>query len=287
MYHSGVVVDGTYLTYHELVVNQTAASFAANISVMTGYNRDEAGVNIDAAAYPSNDTTLATYFNAEVARQFSMPSNASSILGLDKPANISVFSGRPTALTPAQILSASVRIATDAVFTCYGLANTYSAAKHSAYKSAYFYQFNRTYQTSGYTRPWCIPPKTAARPDGDPDGEYMKCHAGEQMVVFGTERRGGFPDRDGLDIPFMQLVVDYWAAFARTGDPNPEKGYLLARGHTNTLSQVEKTGQWEAVDPEKPTMRLLQWNGGQIPFDGEAEVCKALGAPLDVFETGR
>ncbi len=35
---------------------------------------------------------------------------------------------------------------------------------------------------------------------------------------------------------------------------------------------------------EKPTMRLLQWNGAQIPF-GEGEVCAALGAPLDVFET--
>ena len=285
-------MDGTYLTYHELVVNQTAASFATNVTVMTGVNRDEAGVNIDADAYPANDTTLAAYFNAQVGRQFSMPSNASSFLGLDKPANISTFSGIPanssgvaTILTPAQILNTTVRIATDAVFTCYGLATTYSAVKHHAFRSAYFYQFNRTYNSAGYTRPWCVPPKTAARPDGDPDSEYMKCHAGEQMIVFGTLQRSGYPDRDGLDVPFMQLAVDYWTSFARTGDPNPDKGYLQARGHFHTLSQVEKTGRWEAVDAEKPTMRLLQWNGGQIPC-GEGEVCKALGAPLDVFETG-
>ncbi|KAK0620561.1 Carboxylesterase family-domain-containing protein [Immersiella caudata] len=290
---NGIVVDGDYLTYHELVVNSTAASLATNVTVMTGVNRDEAGVNIDAEAYPASNTTLAAYFNAEVARQFSMPSNASSLMGLDKPANMSTFSGVPLGannllsadLTPAQILNTSVRIATDAVFTCYGLAKTYSAVKHNAFRSAYFYQFNRTYQTAGYTRPWCNAPKTDARPDGDPDGEYMKCHGGEQMVVFGTERRSNYTDRDGLDVPFMQLVVDYWASFARTGDPNPDKGYLQARGHWHTLNQVERTGRWEAVDAESPTMRLLQWNGGQIPF-GEAEVCKALGAPLDVFETG-
>jgi len=284
------VIDGEYLTYRELVVNSTAG-YTANVTVMTGVNRDEAGVNIDADAFPSSNTTLAAYFNAQVARQFSMPSNASSYLGLDKPANISIFSHLPvsllnagTALTPEQILNTSVRIATDATFTCYGLAKTYSAVKHGAFREAYFYQFNRTYNTAGYTRPWCNAPKTAEHPDGDPNSEYMKCHAGEQMVMFGTERRSGYPDRDGLDLPFMQLAVDYWAAFARTGDPNPDPAYLKARGHWHTLSQVEKTGIWEPVNAAKPTMRLLQWNGGQIPF-GEGEVCKALGAPLDVFET--
>jgi hypothetical protein len=105
------------------------------------------------------------------------------------------------------------------------------------------------------------------------------------MVVFGTVRRGGAPDRDGFDVPFMQLVIDYWASFARTGDPNPDKGFLVARGHTHTLSQVEKTGRWEAVKADNPTQRFLQWNGAQVPF-GEGEVCKALGAPLDVFENG-
>ena len=257
---------------------------------MVGVNRDEAGVNIDADAYPANGTSLAAYFDAEVARQFSMPANASTLLGLSKPANISTFSGvspaaaaSPLALTPDQIFNTSVRIATDAVFTCYALAKAASAARHGAFAASYVYQFNRTYQTAGYTRPWCVPPKTAARPDGDPDAEYYKCHAGEQMIVFGTARRAGRPDRDGLDVPFMQLVVDYWAAFARSGDPNPDRAYLVARGHAHTLAQVEKTGRWAAVDAEKPTMRLLQWNGAQVPF-GEAEVCGALGAPLDVFE---
>ncbi|KAK3943383.1 alpha/beta-hydrolase [Diplogelasinospora grovesii] len=282
---NGVVVDGTYIKYHELVVNSTEGSYATNVTVMAGINRDESGVLIDDA--PSNGSSFADYFNKKVAAHFSMPSNTTVLLGVEKwsPAALGLSGNFTTlaALTPDQIFNASMRIATDAVFTCFAWAKLWSGAKHGALKSSYAYEFNRTYQTSGYTRPWCVPPKTADRPNGDPDGEYYKCHAGEQMVVFGTVRRGGLPDRDGHDVPFMQLVIDYWSAFARTGDPNPDKGYLLARGHMTTLERVERTGRWEAVNPDKPTLRLLQWNGGQLPF-GEGETCKALGAPLDVLE---
>ncbi|KAK0715313.1 Carboxylesterase family-domain-containing protein [Lasiosphaeris hirsuta] len=292
---NGIVVDGTYLTYHELVVNQTAGGHAANVSVMFGVNRDDAGIDVDANAFPTTNTTLAAWFTSQIAKPKGMPANAASLLGLDDPSKISIFTSRtpPTqnktlpyanaTLTPDQILSTSIRIATDAVFACHNQAMLYSASKHATFASSYFFTFNRTYQTSGYTRPWCVPPKTALRPDGDPDGEYMKCHAGEQMVVFGTERRAGRPDRDGLDVPFMQLVGDYWAAFARTGDPNPEREWLVARGHWNTLGQVEKTGRWETVDWRAPTGRVLQWDGVQAPFS-EGAVCKALGAPVDVFE---
>ncbi|KAK0636783.1 Alpha/Beta hydrolase protein [Bombardia bombarda] len=276
---NGVVVDGTYLTYHELVVNQTAASYATNVSIMAGVNRDEAGVNID--EYPSNTTTFADYFNTQVGNHFSMPSNASVILNLTHFPNAPGAGG--LAPTPDAIFNASLRIATNAVFTCFNLAKAYSGTKHRAFKSVYSFQFNRTYQTTGYTRPWCVPPRTEARPDGDPDAEYYKCHAGEQMIVFGTARRAGRPERDGLDVPFMQLVVEYWASFARTGDPNPDREYLVARGHRGTLEQVDKVGRWEAVDAERPTMRVLQWDGKQVPFVDQ-DVCGALGAPMDVLE---
>ncbi|KAK3318741.1 Carboxylesterase family-domain-containing protein [Apodospora peruviana] len=273
------VVDGTYLTYHELVVNQTGASFASNVSIIAGINRDETGVNID--SYPTTNTTFDDYYNKEIAPHFDMPHNSS----LASIFRVARYPNATSSLitSPEEIFNASNRIATDAVFACYTLAKTFSGVKSGAFKAAYTYQFNRTYQTAGYTRPWCVPPKTADRPNGDPDGEYYKCHAGEQIVVFGTEARGGRPDRDGLDVPFMQLVVDYWAAFAKTGNPNPDREYLRVRQYGNTLQQVEKTGPWEKVDPTKPTMRILQWDGKQVPF-GEGEVCKALGAGLDSLE---
>jgi carboxylesterase type B len=288
---SGFVKDGTYLKNRELVVNQTEASYVTDVPVMIGINRDEAGIDIDADKYPSDNITLAEYFD-KVFTPRGLPADATKLLGLDKPANVSTYVGLPlpasmttinSLLTPEQIIKTAVRIVSASVFNCYAMAQAVSGAKHKSFGASYFYTFNRTYGTNGYTRPWCSAPKTAARPNGDPDGEYMKCHASEMPLFFGTALRNGYPDRDGLDVPFMQLLIDYWAAYARTGDPNPPVEYLKVRGHAHTLSQVEKTGRWEPVDPEKPTQRWLQWNGGQRPFM-EGPVCDMLGAPLDVFE---
>ncbi|EPE06532.1 carboxylesterase from carbohydrate esterase [Ophiostoma piceae UAMH 11346] len=83
-------------------------------------------------------------------------------------------------------------IATDGEFTCYSLTKSYSAAKHNT-----------------YTKLWCTPAKTKSRPYNDSGAKYCKCHAGEHTVVFAAEARDGLPDRDGFNISFMQLVVDY------------------------------------------------------------------------------
>ncbi|KAL1860570.1 hypothetical protein VTK73DRAFT_7278 [Phialemonium thermophilum] len=274
---NGVVADGTYLVDHQL--DLTKPGLAVDVDVITGINRDEAGVLIDDGDYPENGTTFEDYFNAHVAHHFGLSSAFAKDIRKD------AFS-LSDAMTPAQILNASLRITTDGVFTCFDLAKAYSAAKHGAFRSTYAFAFNRTYSPSGYTRPWCDPPATAERPHGDPDAEYFKCHAGEQLVVFGNAARAGQPDRDGLDEPFARLVVDYWAGFARTGNPNPDVAYLRARGRAETLAQIEETGPWEQVDASRPTLRLLQWNGGQVPFM-EASECEALGIPLDVLEKSK
>ncbi|KAK0721821.1 Alpha/Beta hydrolase protein [Lasiosphaeria miniovina] len=282
---NGIVADGTYLLNHELVVNDTSASVATGVAMMVGFNRDETGVLVD--NYPSNGTSLAAYFDAEVARHFSMPANASAILGLPgsnttaTSSSAASFLGATAPNTPAAIFDAAMRIGTAAVFNCYGLAVAWSGAKHRAFASSYVYQFNRTYQTTGYTRPWCVPPAGGSGPEQD---EYKKCHAGEQMVVFGTVARAGHSDRDGRDFPFMGLVVDHWAAFARAADPNPDTAALVARGHWDSLARLAApgVGRWEPVDPAAPTLRLLQWESRQIPFVDQ-DVCKALGAAMDVF----
>jgi carboxylesterase type B len=243
---------------------------------MTGINRDETGVQID--AYPQNGTNFTTYFADNIGKNdFGLLASAAASL----PEALFGIPSNATA-TREQIFNASVRFVTDGVFSCYDLAKAYAGAKNKAFKSTYSFEFNRTYSPSGYTKPWCDAPKTPTRPNGDPDREYYKCHAGEQVIVFGNALRAGRPDRDGLDVPFMQLVVDYWAAFARTGDPNPDRGYLRARGYYGTLEQTEATGRWEEVDARKPTMRLLQWNGAQVPFV-EGSQCKAMGVPLDIL----
>lgn len=263
------------MLHHELDLSQPG--YAADVDIMTGVNRDEVGVQID--NYPANGTNFTEYFANNVARNVGLPSSVALSFS---EADFGIAENR--AATPEQIFNASLRLATDGTFTCFDLAKAYAGAKNKAFKSTYSFEFNRTYSPSGYTKTWCNAPKTSTRPNGDPDGEYYKCHAGEQLIVFGNVRRAGQPDRDGLDVPFMQLVVDYWSAFATSGDPNPAKAYLLARGYYSTLTQVESTGSWEQVDPSKPTMRLLQWNGAQVPF-AEGSQCKAMGIPLDVLAT--
>jgi carboxylesterase type B len=271
---SGTVVDGTYIQDHELVVNSTG--IASNITIMTGTNRDESGVLIVPTAYPSNETSFTEYFKDNVGLNIDLPANYSLQVPLE-PFSVTNNS------SPERILNASISITTDGTFTCFDLAKAYSGAKNNAFKAAYVFQFNRTYSASGYTTAWCNAPKTADRPLGDPDGEYYKCHGAEKLVMFGNAVRSGQPDRDGLDVPFMQLVVDYWSAFGRTGDPNPDPDYLAARGYYSSLAQVQSTGKWDPVDAANPTLRLLQWNGAQVPFV-QTEQCKALGIPLDTLE---
>jgi carboxylesterase type B len=276
-YYSGATADGVYLVNHEL--DLTKPGLASDISVMTGVNRDEAGVLVDSA--PLSNDSLTSYFASKVAPHFSLPS---SYISSFSPASfMPPLSPQSAAYSSDQILNASLRIATDGVFTCFDQAKAYSGAKNKAFGHTYAFVFNRTYSTPGYTRTWCDPPKTnPSLPNGDPDAEYFKCHAGEQMIVFGTVRRAGHPDRDGRDTPFMRLVVEYWAAFARTGDPNPDQAAMRARGHWDELDRVMAAGKWTEVNADKPQARLLQWDGGMAPF-GEIAQCDALGIPLDIL----
>lgn len=185
--------------------------------------------------------------------------------------------------TPRDILNITDRIGTDGVYLCPAKALLYSASKHHVFSKVYGFQFNRTYSPTGYTTEYCDPPKTAERPNGDPNQEYFKCHAGEQRIVFGNVRRES-PDRDGRDVGFMQLVVDYWSTFARNGDPNPNQKYLAARGYWQTLQQIEKAGTWESFDYRRPTWRILQWDGKQMELP-EREQCDFLDIPLNYYET--
>lgn len=92
--------------------------------------------------------------------------------------------------------------------------------------------------------------------------------------------RVGFPLRDANDLPFMQLTVDYWTAFARSGgNPNPDMGYLQARGYWNTIGQIQASGEWTPVNAQKPQFLNMMWNSYMMDFVDE-EQCKVLGQPL-------
>jgi carboxylesterase type B len=286
---SFAVMDGVYLKNHGLIVNSTAESLATDVAVMLGVNRDETGVYLGEAHLPAPNQTFLDYLNVLGVTAFHGPEGAkvTNILGLsaDHP-----LPGLPASLfnntaTDLEKLHGAVKLTTNWLFTCNTYAKAYSATKHAAFRTTYMFEFNRTYSPRVYTQPWCDPPATPDRPHGDPDAEYLKCHAAEQAFVFGTVLRTGMPLRDERDLPFMRLVMDHWAAFARWGDPNPRREWLEARGHLETLAELERVGRWEAVDADEPKMRLLQWGAKQVPLgEGHQELCEGLGAGYKSLE---
>lgn len=100
--------------------------------------------------------------------------------------------------------------------------------------------------------------------------------------MFGNLRRQ-LPDRDGLDVPFEQLVVDHWAAFARTGSPNPDRGWLKARGFLGTLAETDRVGKWKELKTDRLENRVLQWGAKDVAFP-ERHQCEILGLGLEHFE---
>ncbi|KAI1265181.1 cholinesterase [Xylariaceae sp. FL1019] len=154
---------------------------------------------------------------------------------------------------------------------------------NNRFRSAHYYEFNRTYQLSDWPGlDVCQPPITVSHPFGDPSGEYFKCHSGELYLVFGNIARMGLPLRDEFDLRFEQFVVDTFGSFARTYDPNPDLEYLRARGYVSTIEEAERSGAWEAVSGKSKTTRVLQWPVYQAEFS-ESGQCDALELGLDYY----
>jgi hypothetical protein len=190
-------------------------------------------------------------------------------------------------------------------FACLDYALSTAAATSHLLPVVYHFEFNRSYQITTYPRALldfvsdahtcspelsvliysqklCNAPKTTAHPNGDPEGEYFKCHSGDLMEVFGTWRRMGLPARDQNDTPFTQSIIDRWTSFARTHSPNPSPAYLRIRGYTNTTAEIRASGNWNPVEAANPTMRYLQWPSRQQPLGRDAQ-CAALDQPIDYY----
>jgi hypothetical protein len=164
------------------------------------------------------------------------------------------------------------------------------------------YQFERSYNLVGFEPILgvCVPRPTPAHPFGDPALPYFqyvhlfiytrlsiyappyRCHSGDLYYTFGTLGQLSLPFRDEHDLPFEQLTVDAWTAFARTFNPNPDKAFLVARGYAGTAAALEEWGLWGDVESQTP-VRVLAW-----PSRGsgwlEQEQCDAMGFPLDFYE---
>jgi hypothetical protein len=76
--------------------------------------------------------------------------------------------------------------------------------------------------------------------------------------------------------------VDSRTSFARTYNPNPDAGFLEARGYTNSSLEMKIAGKWRPISGEGLTMRQLQWSSYQTEWP-EQKHCEVLGLPLDYF----
>ncbi|KAF8148877.1 cholinesterase [Crassisporium funariophilum] len=266
-----IVVDGKIITSDHLEVNGVGP--AANAHVVFGWMRDDGADFIGSfpnarsslsqsllAAGVTSDVTSKVLTNPNI---FPMPTGPNSTLNL---------------------FNLTSRVGTDGQFLCVDHATLVSAAKHKVFPSVYAYQFDRSYAGYEPISGTCDPPATAAFPNGDPNLPYFRCHSGELYYVFGNLGQDMKAFRDWDDLVLSQVVVDMWASFARTFNPNPAKEYLDARGYSNTTGALQQGGLWTQVTPSNQTpLRIID-----VPLVNSAwrenAQCDLLGYPATMFE---
>ncbi|KAM0322044.1 hypothetical protein ACHAQA_009787 [Verticillium albo-atrum] len=269
------VVDGKYLTTPYLHLDGSVAG-AKDIALLTGVVRDEFASLEYLHQVPWPFITYKAWSD--------LLDGVKDFFQIDPEvirANLPLW-GITQESNGLEIFNATVKIITANSYTCLDRAKAYSAAKNAAFKKVYSFNAHRTY--SPPVQPSvCYATITPDHPFGDPSLDYYRCHGGTQATMFGTYERIGLPDRDGLDLGFSQLFVDYMSSFVHSGNPNPDKRYLAIRGYDNTLAEVRAVGEWKEVDASSPEWMILEPKGYMAPF-GEEKLCAVLGQPLNAWE---
>jgi carboxylesterase type B len=258
-----LVVDGTYLTSDQLDVT-SGEPFP--FSLMLGTMRDDGAALV---AYP-HSANESSYL-------------ASLGLPTPSPTLFPIPTGQNATL---DLYNMTSRLATDGVFRCVDEATVSAGLASGRFERVFYYEFDRSYQTSGWPgTDVCEAPITSTHPYGDPSLPYFKCHTGELYSVFGNIARQGLPLRDEADLPMEQYILDSFSSFARSADPNPDEAFLIARGYTSTLRELQTQGRWMPSVDGSLTMRVLQWPSYQGPFR-ELSQCTSLGLGLDYDSSG-
>lgn len=272
--------DGNIIPFAGLPLSGRFAK-PRDISLAIGSTRDEA-----AGWLPYNLTSNFRQLLSVLANVATIDVMPLANLSIFNPEFASGWSELSTEQKMIAVFNASQRLATEGVFTCLTTATAYSATKNRLFKSVYQFEFNRTY----------IPDNTESTPQSrrlcgrytqNPDREeYYKCHSTENPVVFGNPGFLGWPDRDGTDVAYSRLIVDYWSTFARTGKMDADPSYLRARGFWTTEQQQRRAGAWKQYSSNGDTAMRLQWTGQKMFAWGQtfAERCRALGYPQDYYE---
>lgn len=287
------VMDGDFLSSTELrfARYKDSIDMRHKPKIMVGWMRDD-GANM--IRYPEPDESIDTYLN-----NIFLPNPFHSAPKLFAPS-------QELGNTPLEIFKAAVRISTNLNFRCAAESTAFNAEKGGKYgklfDDVYVYEFDRSFQLADYPSDGR---NHLCRPEGNRNKSterYLKCHSGELKYVFGNLAFLDYEDADGDDYNFSRMILDTWASFIRTGNPNLNADWLRSRGYHSTLEHVQKTKMWRAIgdkDAEPSAESTQMGTNGNFPGESvrildwpsrntgwrDLEQCYELRVPLEFYRS--
>lgn len=259
-----VVQDGTIVNTEQLIVTARNGS-AAYVPVIFGTTGND-GASF--CSYPPKNIT------SEV--QGIAASLSISQVEAQRVIDSGLFPYYDSGNLTLDTFNVSQRVSTDLQFRCIDEATVYAAAERDVFPVAYYYDITRTYE--GYD-PLNLGP--ALNGGLDAESNYFRLHGSDLGFSYGNQN----PLRDARDLQASQLISGYYAAFARTGNPNPDEGYLRARGYEDVLAAVKKTGPWDGVNGVEGPAKKLDYPALTIQFP-ERDQCAFLNYSLTYYLDG-
>ncbi|PPJ60441.1 hypothetical protein CBER1_07324 [Cercospora berteroae] len=268
-----VVQDGYYVNTEQLIVS-TRNDSTAHVPIIFGVDADD-GASIGSNYPKGNVTSLVN----GIATSLSIATNQAQRI-IDS----GLFPRYSTGNLSLDAFNISQRVATDITFRCIDEATIYAGAQSGAFPATYYYEFDRTWR--GYDPSNLGPalnsgPVEPGYPYGNPNKPYFRLHGSEGGFTYGVQS----PLRDRNDLLATQLISGYFAQFTKTGDPNPNVGFLKVRGYFDALEQVQKSGRWDAVSDKTGPAKSLDAVSRSIRFP-ELEQCTWLKYTISYYLDG-
>lgn len=261
------VVDGEYVLDLPLATIAKGADAINAVNLMAGFMPDE-GQSLIGTAIDTNATDFDSTLNSIVGYLLTAAeADAITSSNLWIVSNTTYDNGTSSY---SSAYNATVNAATDVFLTCGGVQYARIAASGNAFASQWVYSMNRAYGLN-YFDPYNL----CTFPVGEPETPYYKCHSGDLYEVWGTYYLFDLPIRVDEDIYFTNAIQDFWAAFARGGDPNPSLEYLEARGYQTTIDLISGGWVWPEFDALTYEVAELEYPGvgvGTLPDQEHCEV---------------
>ncbi|KAF3920811.1 Cholinesterase [Dactylellina cionopaga] len=255
-----VVQDGYYVNTPLLDLAGKYGGSVANVDVIFGITRD------DGASFSTYPKTPVTSLSQGL--QVGLGINAENA---QKVIDSGLFPAPDTGDITKDSYNVTARIATDLQFRCVDQATVFAGDATGVFKSAHYYQMDRTY--SGYD-----PNNLGGPAGGNPNLPYYRVHGSDMPNVFGN--LGSL--RDANDLYTIQLSSAYFAEFIKKGTPNVPTRYLTVRGYEKSLESIEQSGRWSEVRGKSGPILLIDYPAKASSYV-DVEQCAWLGYPLDFY----